>query len=75
MSGVNFEIDLKDGFRTAMREGFVHTANAFAEMLEDERTNRSLIVGSRLQKQKQTTGLDQADVVASTPKPIEDCSP
>lgn len=25
--------DLEAGFRTAMREGFVHTANAFAEML------------------------------------------
>ena len=39
--------DLEAGFRTAMREGFVHTANAFAEMLgtgrdPDAKANESI---------------------------------
>lgn len=38
MGEETFELELEVGFRTAMREGFVYTANAFAEMLRHERT-------------------------------------
>lgn len=60
MAEDKFELELKAGFRTAMREGFVHTANAFAEMLEYERATAPVGATQHIAGSSCETRRDQA---------------